>query len=379
MSRDDQRSLILEWKRYSKVFTLDIGERGSYGSKTFLLPGTTHLICQHAIAMIIGKKRSAWSSIKEGNRGHGLKARPSNCRVKPEVEEDLHAYFLSLQELGAPRATRLVSNLSADKQKVNMELKDSDADLIKLPSCHRKRSLYRGFLLSQGWEAKFDNKSRQISLEQAGELVEEEATNKCPVSWPTFCQYWERHFPKLVIQRPAEDLCDDCVIFANQHKYIKRFCKETAEEEDGSDVRVEVVETHDDQEKQMEQQEQLVVKAAKHVDMARQQRLLFVHKKEEAKDHALKGTPQESRVYTYVADFAQNMYIPNFASEQPGATYYFSPLNVYPFGVVDPSCEPSQLLAHIYIEGEAKKGGNAVASMIWKTLELKELLNGRTP
>ena len=258
MSRDDQRSLILEWKRYSKVFTLDIGERGSYGSKTFLLPGTTHLICQHAIAMIIGKKRSAWSSIKESNRGHGLKARPSNCRVKPEVEEDLHAYFLSLQELGAPRATRLVSNLSADKQKVNMELKDSDADLIKLPSCHRKRSLYRGFLLSQGWEAKFDNKSRQISLEQAGELVEEEATDKCPVSWPTFCQYWEQHFPKLVIQRPAEDLCDDCVIFANQHKYIKRFCKETAEEEDGSDVRVEVVETHDDQEKQMEQQPRAV-------------------------------------------------------------------------------------------------------------------------
>ena len=128
----------------------------------------------------------------------------------------------------------------------------------------------------------------------------------------------------------------------------------------------------------MELQEDLVVQAAKHVDMARQQRQLFVRKKAEAKEDATKQVIQEERCYTFVADFAQNMYLPNFASEQPGATYYFSPLNVYPFGVVDPSGEESQLLVHIYIEGEAKKGGNAVASMIWKTLNMKGLINGKT-
>ena len=36
------------------------------------------------------------------------------------------------------------------------------------------------------------------------------------------------------------------------------------------------------------------------------------------------------------------------------------------------------MLSHVYIEGEAKKGGNSVASMIWKTLQIKGLLNGKT-
>lgn len=71
------------------------------------------------------------------------------------------------------------------------------------------------------------------------------------------------------------------------------------------------------------------------------------------------------------------MNIPNFSAEQPGATYYYSPLSVYPFGVVDCSTEPSELTAHVFYEGEGKKGGNSVASMIWKQLELSGLINGK--
>ena len=139
MGRDEQRALIWEWKRYSQVISCnDVGECGPYGGKTFLLPGTTHVICKNAIAMIIGKKRDAWRSIKDSIPSHGLKNKRSNSRLSVDIEDDLHAYFLSLQELGAPRATRLVSTLSADKEQVNTELRDPDADLIKLPSCHGK-------------------------------------------------------------------------------------------------------------------------------------------------------------------------------------------------------------------------------------------------
>jgi hypothetical protein len=67
--------------------------------------------------------------------------------------------------------------------------------------------------------------------------------------------------------------------------------------------------------------------------------------------HALTNVARADRTYTFVADFAQNMYVPNFAAEQPGATYYFSPLNVYPFGVVDASTSPTLLTAFIYSEG----------------------------
>ena len=97
--------------------------------------------------------------------------------------------------------------------------------------------------------------------------------------------------------------------------------------------------------------EQIVIDAAKHVMMAWKQRLLFIKKKEDAKRDARKKVKQDERVYTFVADFAQNMYLPNFSAEQPGSTYYYSPLNVYPFGVVDGSTEPTELTAHVYYEG----------------------------
>ena len=86
--------------------------------------------------------------------------------------------------------------------------------------------------------------------------------------------------------------------------------------------------------------------------MARKQRELFNTKKQLARD-SINSEP-ENRTYTYVTDFAQNMYLPNFAAEQPGATYYYSPLNVYPFGVVDSSIEPTELTAHMFYEGKRR-------------------------
>jgi hypothetical protein len=82
-------------------------------------------------------------------------------------------------------------------------------------------------------------------------------------------------------------------------------------------------------------------------------------------------------VYACVCDFAQNMNIPNFNLEQPGSTYYYSPLNVFPFGIVNCSQEPLQLTAHVFYEGEAKKEGNSVVSMIWKQFQMDGLQNGK--
>ena len=108
--------------------------------------------------------------------------------------------------------------------------------------------------------------------------------------------------------------------------------------------------------------------------MAQKQRTLFNQKKIEAKETA--NNFMVDRVFTFVADYAQNMYLPNFASEQPGEVYYYSPLNVYPFGIVDAAVEPSHLTALIYFEGDGKKGGNNVASMLWFELQRKGLIAG---
>ena len=56
-----------------------------------------------------------------------------------------------------------------------------------------------------------------------------------------------------------------------------------------------------------------------------------------------------------------------FGSEQPGETYYYSPLNVFIFGICDHATEI--LSAYVYQEGEGKKGGNNVTSLLYKKIE----------
>jgi hypothetical protein len=119
-------------------------------------------------------------------------------------------------------------------------------------------------------------------------------------------------------------------------------------------------------------QEALVLQAAKHVKMAKVQRELFNLKKDEA--YSDRDKPKQERTFTFVADYSQNMYLPNFAGSQPGETYYYSPLNAYCFGVVDASQRPAKLFAHTYLEDLGKKGGDNVASLLWKQLKYSGLV-----
>ncbi len=86
------------------------------------------------------------------------------------------------------------------------------------------------------------------------------------------------------------------------------------------------------------------------------------------------------RTYTFVVDYGQNMEISVFNEEQPGHTYYFSPVGVYNLGVVhhahvyDNGTIGKQMYAHVYNEAVGKKGMNNVASLIVKTLRQLNLL-----
>jgi hypothetical protein len=101
--------------------------------------------------------------------------------------------------------------------------------------------------------------------------------------------------------------------------------------EDGKETEVEEEEAMPD-DVDMRDQEQIITKAARHVEMARKQQEFFNSKKDRAKHDRQRNLPQKERLYCSVADFAQNMNIPNFSAKQPGATYYFLPLNVCPLG-----------------------------------------------
>ena len=67
--------------------------------------------------------------------------------------------------------------------------------------------------------------------------------------------------------------------------------------------------------------------------------------------------------------------MPCFGGNQPGDTYYFTPLSVYNLGVVncahlyEGEPDPKDCMhCHVYNEGVASKGANNVASLILKTL-----------
>jgi hypothetical protein len=264
-----------------------------------------------------------------------------------ETRDLLHDYFFTLQRQGSPRATRIVAGFSADRAMFTTELKDDDTDLVESPACHTKIALYRSFLVEHGYMLQVDHKSRPISCTKDGE--------ECPVlvSWATFLAYWKVNFPKVVIQSASEDICDDCVIFANSHCYLTRRRRGIADGEDSDeeDATTMALQDPDEDLKLRDAEEDVIMAAGHHVKMAREQRELFNAKKIEAREHASSLRPQSQRTYTFVGDFAQNMYLPNFSAEQPGSTYYFSPLNMYPFGIVDASTEPTLLTAYIYSEG----------------------------
>jgi len=70
----------------------------------------------------------------------------------------------------------------------------------------------------------------------------------------------------------------------------------------------------------------------------------------------------------FIADYCQNMECPYFDLSQPGDTYYFSCISVFCFGISNVGIKDHPLRAYIYLEGEGKKGGNNVASLLMKHL-----------
>ena len=118
--------------------------------------------------------------------------------------------------------------------------------------------------------------------------------------------------------------------------------------------------------------ERNISRAAKHVDMITKQRAYFNAKKAEA--YADRDKCKSDRCYCYVADYAQNACVPTFNSEQPCETFFYSPANCYIFGVADASHKPTKLTAHVYMEFDGKKGGNNVASLLWKQFKLDGLV-----
>jgi hypothetical protein len=79
----------------------------------------------------------------------------------------------------------------------------------------------------------------------------------------------------------------------------------------------------------------MLLEAAAHIEMARAQRALYQAKVVLEVQDATANKYHLVRVYTFVVDNKQNMELLVYNKEQPGCTYFFSPMSVYNLGVVD--------------------------------------------
>jgi hypothetical protein len=89
---------------------------------------------------------------------------------------------------------------------------------------------------------------------------------------------------------------------------------------------------------------------------------------QEAKDDIANGVLHPKKGYCMVCDYAHNLGIPHFGKEQPGDTYYYFPLTINLFGLVDLSRSPNKLDCYAYREFTGKKGSNNVASLLTHNL-----------
>ena len=80
-------------------------------------------------------------------------------------------------------------------------------------------------------------------------------------------------------------------------------------------------------------------------------------------------------------DMGQNLNVLNFEGEQPGDTYYMSPLMVLLFGVVQNATEdggPDTMNAYTWQEFEGDRGQNNITSCLLQDLKNRGLLSRQT-
>jgi hypothetical protein len=82
-------------------------------------------------------------------------------------------------------------------------------------------------------------------------------------------------------------------------------------------------------------EEAIIQAAAYHVEQTKVMRERVQTRAQEAKDDIANGVLHPNKRYCMACDYAQNLGIPHFGKEHPGDTYYYFPLTINLFGLVD--------------------------------------------
>ena len=420
-SKFDQDCMLSDWYKYASTG----GGKKNWYMLPFMANHHTTTAEDDTVKFVKGKKictrgmlkvmhigKSRMSSLIASSKSTGVpQVHKHTGRTAPNaVTNDergivLKLHFEYLLQLGEVRATRVtVTLVDGEHGHANRE---GTVDMVYLPTSFGFRPCYKRYMESLGYS---------VLCHPNGGIIVEGINGKainCKefVSLKTYCTFWKRHYPQLKVRHPVEDICQYCFIFANRHRYLANHsamdvCIEC--DEDGDDINVIRPSALDDNDGNdgvnidddavsptdpnipknsecatatvAEEREVLLLECAIHIRMAHAQRSLYQVKVSEAIASAKAGAAHENRIYTFVVDYGQNMELPIYNFQQPGCTYYYSPLSVYNLGMVnhahayEDGVVKEHMYAHVYHEGVGKKGANNVASLIIKTLRQLNLL-----
>ena len=357
-------SLFRGERRRSCTFLLNgVGDGGENG-RVF--------VCSNAFRKLFCVGQIVWKTLLEESSIPVKKNYPhlnNNVHGMVSCTQRIIDYLYNLaKEEGEPYATRYVRMLTG------VGIREEEKGHVQLPSSYTKRQLYRRFCYESGWIAKPDSVGNYVPVveydrrpfdSEAGEfsLWPDGSQSLQVCSWRTFLNIWDKYLPFITIRSPSQDTCMDCHIFRNQQKY--RQCTivssssslDNASSSLGNFEEIEGLMENPEEETE-ESHENLILRAAAHVREAIAQKKLASLQIEESK--------QSESIVTLVLDYCQNLDLPHVGEEQPGETYYFSPIWLYCLGIVDASS--NKLFAYVYPESVSGRGSNNVCSCLYHYL-----------
>ena len=112
--------------------------------------------------------------------------------------------------------------------------------------------------------------------------------------------------------------------------------------------------------KMQETHEHVVMLASKHVTATRAQKM-FAQIEVNKVNESFHASP-ENKIVTLELDKCQNLDLLHLGGEQPGDTFYLSPVLLYYLGIVNVTKD--RLYTYLYNEASARKGANNVASIL---------------
>ena len=406
MKRETKKEILHEWAKVSATIeSVCPGNKLSYMVPGLPIAGAEEaanpMICRNALLGLLNEGRKSWRSAMQGpgiiDRRTGMKEdESSRGKANVEIYASLNQFFTELKQEALPFATRII------RDETGTTTRDDDPDDLVLPPHISKHSCFARWCYSRGW--KVQKKSSALTIYTPVSAFErrphddDEFIPLWPqgseylrvVSWPTFLSYWKRKFPFIKLRKKGADTCTDCLLLCNEFRMRqargdrRRAALQGNEEEEGTDTESEEEENGEDRddegtlEQVIETMAETIEKAREHVSSYQIQRNHGRQLISLARLDITHLLPSLIRRKVLTIDMGQNLCLPNFEAEQPGDTFYLSPLTVLLFGVVNNATEDGfdRMNAYIWREFEGDRGANNIASCLFKDLKRRGWLNG---